>query len=115
LKITYHRDATITFWDVYTQGWVRTSNPSNEQLATLGNQVVDRIRKHVEPNCETSWAKQMLRKKSGPQPDQVPLKRRFGVLTLSSFSAFLGSSSSHFRNAAQKTANFISKSAEAYR
>jgi hypothetical protein len=46
-KITYHRDGTITFWDVYQQRWTRTDNPSDQQLSTLPLAQVDKIKEHV--------------------------------------------------------------------
>jgi hypothetical protein len=36
-KTTYHRDGTVTLWDVYEQRWLRVdaSQISNQLLATL--------------------------------------------------------------------------------
>jgi hypothetical protein len=30
--IAYHRDGTVTFWDVSSRAWVRTANPTDQQL-----------------------------------------------------------------------------------
>lgn len=43
----YHRDATVTVWDVYRQGWVRTSAPSDRVLASLTEAERARIARHV--------------------------------------------------------------------
>lgn len=32
---TYHRDRSVTVWDVYSQQWLRTSRPSDRILASL--------------------------------------------------------------------------------
>lgn len=32
---TFHRDGTVTVWDVHSQGWTRTANPSDSLLASL--------------------------------------------------------------------------------
>lgn len=39
---TFHRDNTVTLWDVYSQRWVRTNAPTKKQLAQL--EEVDRER-----------------------------------------------------------------------
>jgi hypothetical protein len=44
-KTKFHRDGSVTIWDVYQQQWVRTSRPTNQQLATLPKR--DRILKHI--------------------------------------------------------------------
>jgi hypothetical protein len=45
-KTTYHRDGTVTLWDVYTQQWVRGNNWDDETLATLSSKERARIIKH---------------------------------------------------------------------
>ena len=45
--ITYHRDGTITLWEVYSQEWVRTANPTDEQLRGLPAAEIDRIRRFL--------------------------------------------------------------------
>jgi hypothetical protein len=45
-RTTYHRDGTITVWDVYTQSWVRTSAPSDALLASLSEHERTRIVRH---------------------------------------------------------------------
>lgn len=42
---TFHRDGTVTVWDVYTQSWVRTSRPSDRILASLSSER-DRVIRH---------------------------------------------------------------------
>ena len=54
---TYHRDGTITTWDVYTQGWVRTSCPSDQLLASLDGQKRDRIKRHIAKHEDTEYSR----------------------------------------------------------
>ena len=44
---TYHRDGTVTFWDVYLQQWRRSSQLSDRALATLGAGERDRALRHT--------------------------------------------------------------------
>ena len=44
---TFHRDGSVTLWNVYDQGWQRTSRPSDALLATLGIKERERVIKHV--------------------------------------------------------------------
>ena len=44
---TYHRDGTVTVWDCLQQLWVRGNNPSDELLATLGSDELEKIIKHT--------------------------------------------------------------------
>lgn len=46
-KTKFHRDATVTLWDVYTQSWERTSRPTDAQLAALPAAERERVQKHV--------------------------------------------------------------------
>jgi len=46
-RTTYHRDHTVTVWDVYTQGWVRTSRPSDRILASMSGGERERVKKHL--------------------------------------------------------------------
>lgn len=46
-RTTYHRDGTVTVWDVYTQQWLRTSRPSDQILASLPAEERERVRRHV--------------------------------------------------------------------
>jgi len=43
--ITYHRDGTVTLWDVFSQAWVRTANPSDQLLGGLPLAEIDRIQR----------------------------------------------------------------------
>lgn len=45
-KITYHRDRTVTLWDVYTQSWIRTGRPSDQILASLNASERRRVIRH---------------------------------------------------------------------
>ncbi len=44
--VKFHRDGSVTVWDVYTQGWVRTSAPSDAMLASLGSKERERVIRH---------------------------------------------------------------------
>jgi hypothetical protein len=51
-KTRYHRDGTVTLWDVYTQQWVRTSRPSDRQLAALPSEERERTIRHCHLACQ---------------------------------------------------------------
>lgn len=42
---TFHRDGTVTVWDVHQQQWVRTSRPSDQILASCSSDR-ERIKRH---------------------------------------------------------------------
>lgn len=48
-ETTFHRDGTVTIWDVYSQSWVRTRNPSVQLLASLGGDERGRVLAHCDP------------------------------------------------------------------
>lgn len=48
LETRFHRDGTVTVWNVYTQQWERTGNPSDRVLASLETQERRRVMRHVE-------------------------------------------------------------------
>jgi hypothetical protein len=51
--ITYHRDGTVTIWEVCSQESVRTANRTDEQLNGLPDAEIDRIRRCVrKPSSE---------------------------------------------------------------
>lgn len=44
---TFHRDNTITLWDVHVQQWVRTSTPTEAQMCSMARDVNPaRVRRH---------------------------------------------------------------------
>lgn len=45
-KTKFHRDATVTIWDVYSQQWLRTDRPSDQILASLGEKERNRVIHH---------------------------------------------------------------------
>jgi len=45
---TFHRDGTVTVWDVYTQQWKRTYRPNNAILASLSEPERSRVLKHCQ-------------------------------------------------------------------
>lgn len=45
-RTRYHRDKTVTVWNVYTQEWLRTSRPSDRVLASLDTAERDRAIRH---------------------------------------------------------------------
>ena len=46
-RITYHRDGTVTVWDVYTQTWRRTGRPSDALLASISEPQRARVIRHT--------------------------------------------------------------------
>lgn len=42
---TFHRDGTVTVWDVYAQGWTRTDRPSDRLLSACSSDR-ERIKSH---------------------------------------------------------------------
>jgi hypothetical protein len=46
--ITYHRDGTVTLWDMSRQEWVRTNHPSDQLLGSLHPVDSDRIRWYLK-------------------------------------------------------------------
>jgi len=52
--ITYHRDGTVTFWDVSSRAWARTANPTDQQLSGLPHAEVNRIWRYLrKPSIRT--------------------------------------------------------------
>lgn len=47
-RTTYHRDGTVTIWDVYAQSWTRTRHPSNAILASLDRRERKRVMRHCD-------------------------------------------------------------------
>lgn len=43
---TYHRDGSVTVWDVYAQQWLRTDNPSARVLASMSRKERERVILH---------------------------------------------------------------------
>lgn len=42
----FHRDHTVTVWDVYAQSWTRTARPADHVLASLETNERTRVMKH---------------------------------------------------------------------
>ena len=45
-RTTYHRDGTVTVWNVYIQQWERTDRPSDRVLASLMPEERERVIRH---------------------------------------------------------------------
>lgn len=45
-RTKFHRDRTVTIWNVYTQSWERTARPSADMLATLSHKERERVIRH---------------------------------------------------------------------
>jgi hypothetical protein len=46
--IIYHRDGTVSLWDVSSQTWVRTDNPSDQLLDGLPRAEIDRVWRYLQ-------------------------------------------------------------------
>ena len=52
-RTTYHRDHSITYWDVYSQTWRRTyQHPSDQVMASLSEAERQRITRHLSTSQE---------------------------------------------------------------
>lgn len=47
-RTRYHRDNTVTVWDVYAQQWTRTRRPSEGVLASLSDGERARVIRHCQ-------------------------------------------------------------------
>jgi hypothetical protein len=45
--IIYHRDGTVTLWDVSNHAWVRTADPNDQLLDGLPRAEIDRIKRYL--------------------------------------------------------------------
>jgi hypothetical protein len=45
--IIYHRDGTVTLWNVFSQSWVRTADPNDQLLDGLPRAEFDRIKRYL--------------------------------------------------------------------
>jgi hypothetical protein len=46
-KTTYHRDGSVTLWNVYTQQWDRSKRFSDNVLASLSEPERSRVMRHI--------------------------------------------------------------------
>lgn len=44
----FHKDGTVTIWNVYTQTWQRTDNPEDRVLASLGHETREAVLRHCK-------------------------------------------------------------------
>jgi hypothetical protein len=51
--IIYHRDGTVTLWDVSNQAWLRTADPNDQLLDGLPRAEVDRIQGYLLKGVST--------------------------------------------------------------
>jgi len=51
-RTTYHRDGSVTVWDVYSQQWRRTDRPSDRVLASLSASERARVIRHCGDAAE---------------------------------------------------------------
>lgn len=49
-RTTYHRDGTVTLWNILSQGWFRVGRVDDEVLATLDDRERQRVIRHTEAN-----------------------------------------------------------------
>ena len=57
MNTIYHRDGSVTIWNVYTQQWERTSHPSDRVLASHEGCERVKIMSHVWPGVFTKAKK----------------------------------------------------------
>lgn len=50
-ETTFHRDGSVTVWDVYAQEWRRTRRPDDEVLATLETDDRAKVMRHCGMAC----------------------------------------------------------------
>ena len=56
VRTIYHRDRTVTIWDVYQQQWMRTDEPSDRVLASLSTDERERVIRHCcGATVSTKW------------------------------------------------------------
>jgi len=57
-KNKYHRDGTVTYWDVYQQRWMRLHAMliKDRILATMNDAMRERIARHAEKHPFQGWA-----------------------------------------------------------
>lgn len=46
-RTTFHRDGSVTIWNVYTQQWMRTRAPGDRVLASLEPRERARVIRHT--------------------------------------------------------------------
>jgi hypothetical protein len=53
-QTTFHRDGTVSYWDVYQQQWVRqaASQVRDQDLASMGSSDRERVQKMAEGRSE---------------------------------------------------------------
>ena len=44
---TYHRDGTVSYWDVYRQQWQRSSSIRDQVLASMNDAEHARVQRHI--------------------------------------------------------------------
>lgn len=49
-KTTYHRDGTVTWWDLYVEQWIRVDHFTDQQWATMSEPEFSRIERHLARN-----------------------------------------------------------------
>jgi len=47
MKTVYHRDHTVTVWNIYAQCWARMASVPDHILATLNDRERARIKRHT--------------------------------------------------------------------
>ena len=47
-RTTYHRDGSVTIWDIYLQQWKRTAQPSDRVFESLSHKDRERIMRHCK-------------------------------------------------------------------
>jgi hypothetical protein len=69
---TFHRDGSITVWDVYEQRWRRTSRPDDEILASLSVKERERVEKHISRTRDNPRSSATCIQRGKLRPHEVP-------------------------------------------
>jgi hypothetical protein len=52
VKVTYHKDGSVTFWSVFGQVWERSSRLEARELAAMDSGQRERVLRHTGQYCE---------------------------------------------------------------
>lgn len=77
-RTTYHRDGTVTLWDVLTQSWRRLRRVPDAVLATLDGQERERVIRHTAVADPVALKALRALRDRLDEPSTAALARRLG-------------------------------------